>query len=112
MAATVGQLADLNAAIMFTKSMMAEFRQQNVDAGITPAQALWMHTRFKDWSFILNLVTYNVDIVNMAATGDVYGMYLAFTNGTADSMLLPYHWINSTRKDWLMNQTKAYLGLP
>lgn len=112
MPATIGQRADLDWNINFAKNLFAEFNQKNTDEGITLGQGIWIHHRFRAWSCIVGGNAFTVDIVNMLAGGNIAAAYYALLGGTADLMILPYEWLNSTRIAWLTNNMKAHLGLP
>jgi len=112
MTATREQIADLNSGIEWAKSLMAEFKQKNIDEGINAAQALWLHHRIRAWECTFSGVNYTVDIVNMAASGDITTSCLALIYGTPDDMTQPYHWLSAERLAWLVAQMKAYLGWP
>lgn len=111
MSVTLSQLADLQSDIDFSKSLAAEFKQKNKDEEINIMQAMWVNHRFRAWTYTYNLVTYTVSIQQALISGDVQTAYVALISGTPDSMLLPYHWLNQDRIDWLANQMKAHLGL-
>lgn len=112
MSATPAQLSDLQSNIDFAKSVMAEFKQRNINDGINGAQAMWMHQRFKSWDYTFSGIAFNADIVNMAIAGDIQTCCLALIYGTADDMSLPQHWLNSARLAWLVAQMKSFLGWP
>lgn len=110
MTATPGQLADLNSAIEFAKDLMAEFKQENKDAGINALQAMWVHHRVRAWPCTVSGVSFTVDIVNMVVSGDIETACLALIYGSPDDMSLAYHWLNSDRVNWLVNNMKGFLG--
>jgi len=110
MAATVGQLADLQANIDWAKGLMAEFKQQNIDDGINALQALWLHQRIKGWSCTVSGVTFTIDLLNMVVAGDIQTACIALEYGAADDMSQPYHWLNTDRINWLISEMKSFLG--
>lgn len=95
----------------FSEQMLEEFKAKNISEGINALQALKMQEKSKRIMFSFMGVDGEVDILNCAVSGDVEVACLALMYCTnLDDMSLPYHWLNTARRDWLVSKMKAYLG--
>lgn len=109
--ATPAQISDLEAEKEFLKELMLDLRQEYIDAGILPNQALWVHQRLSTWTFPFMGLTYTVDIFDMVQTGNSQLLYLSLTYGTPDDMSQPQHWITQARINEIKATLKSWLGL-
>jgi len=110
-----GYKADNQARKDFGENLMLAFKQKNISEGIQWYQALWLHTRIREWKVTLpsqlgGSVLY-VDLINMlTVSGDIETTCLAVIYGEADNMSSPLHWCSQDRLDWLRDQMKLWLG--
>lgn len=107
-------LADNVARKDFGEKLMLAFKQKNISEGVQWYQALHLHHRMRAWVVTLppalGSTVLTVDIVNMVYSGDIETTTLALMYGTPDDMSLPTHWVTQERIDWMVAQTKAWLG--
>jgi hypothetical protein len=94
----------------FCANLLAQFKQQNIAAGINAIQGLWMHQRMAAVSVTISGVSFTIDLINLADSGDVELGTIVLQAMTPDDMSQPYHWLNATRINWLVAQLKTYLG--
>jgi hypothetical protein len=98
---------------IFCDQLMAQFKKENILAGINVPQGLWMHQRVRAWETNFpGTPTMTVDILNMVVSGDVELATLALIYGTPDDMSQTYHWMSQARLNTLIGRLKAYLGWP
>jgi hypothetical protein len=106
------KIGDYEANVTFAKRLFMTFKQKNKDEGINGAQALWLHHRIRAWNVSFMGVLYTVDIVNMAASGDIETACLSLLYGQPDDMSMPFHWFTQDRINFLTAEMKIYLGWP
>jgi len=110
-----GYKADNQARKDFGENLMLAFKQKNISEGIQWYQALWLHSRIREWKVTLppalgGAVMY-VDLINMlTVSGDIETTCLAIMYGEPDDMSSPLHWCSGERLTWLSDQMKAWLG--
>jgi hypothetical protein len=107
---TPGQRADNEVKKRFAQDLLIEFKQQNLDDGITAQQALWLHHRARNLEVVVGGVPMTVDILNMAIVGDIEAAYVALLNCTPDDMSETFHWFNQSRIDFLKNSIAVFMG--
>lgn len=97
----------------FGQALMVAFKQKNIQEGITAAQAIWLHARMREFTVNFpGVPPMQVDIINMALSGDMEAGCLALIYGAPDDMSQPYHWVSAERLNWLVLQIKGFLGWP
>lgn len=110
-----GYKADNQARKDFGENLMLAFKQKNISEGIQWYQALWLHSRIREWKVTLppalgGAVLY-VDLINMlTVSGDIETTCLAVMYGEPDDMSSALHWCSADRLNWLRDQMKAWLG--
>lgn len=110
-----GYKADNQARKDFGENLMLAFKQKNISEGIQWYQALWLHSRIREWKVTLppalgSAVLY-VDLINMlTVSGDIETTCLAVMYGEPDDMSSVLHWCSADRLNWLRDQMKAWLG--
>lgn len=106
--------ADQMAKKDFGEKLMIAFKQKNILEGINLHQAIWLHSRMRAWEVSIPSVfgtdVVKVDIINMITAGDIETATVALQFGTADDMTKSYHWVSQERINWLVNQSKKWLG--
>lgn len=105
-----GDSAELDAKIQFAKDMLIKFKAINISQGINAIQSLWLHERVRKWNCTVSGVSFEVDIVNMAMSGDIETTCIAMMYGQPDEMNHPKHWLTQEKMDYLINSMKEYLG--
>jgi hypothetical protein len=110
-----GYKADNQARKDFGENIMLAFKQKNISEGIQWYQALYLHSRIREWK-----VTYPpalggsviyVDLINMlTVSGDIETTCLAIMYGEPDDMTQVYHWCSAERLNWLRDQLKIWLS--
>lgn len=100
--------------ISFGADLLLKFKQKNITDGIQWYQAVWLHSRIRNWQVTLpealgSQVIF-VDLYNMLAAGDIETTCLSVMYGQADDMTNPVHWVTEERKQWLIDQMKGFLG--
>lgn len=98
----------------FASDFMLALKIKNISESINVTQALWVHHRLRAWSVTLppemGGFTYSVDIMNMIVAGDIETATIALMYGTADDMTQPYHWLNTERITYMIDELKLWLG--
>lgn len=94
----------------YCEDLLERFKKKNILDGINAAQGMWMHHLMRAYPVTFGGVSYTVDLLNMAVSGDVEIACLSLIYGATDDMSQTYHWISAERKDWLIGELKAYLG--
>lgn len=110
---TIGQDADIKADISFGKDLIRRFLHEIREQRASRQQYFWVRERLGNWAFIDPVIvtkTFSVSIFDMLDDGDISQAYFALSNGTADLMILPYHYLDQSRIDWLRNEMRNHLG--
>lgn len=102
--------SDNLASIRFAQDVLLEFKQKNISEGINAQQALWLHHRASSWTCAVGGSSFNVNLLAMAAVGDIEAIYVALAHGVPDDMTLAYHWMSQQRVDWLKSRIAAHMG--
>jgi hypothetical protein len=105
--------SDNEARAKFGRLLMLAFKQKNISEGITAGQAIWLHSRMREFTVNFpGMPPVKVDVLNMALSGDIEAGCLALIYGVVDDMSEPYHWVSNERRNWLVAQCKEFLGWP
>lgn len=105
--------ADNEGRAKFGRLLMLAFKQKNISEGITAGQAIWLHSRMREYTVNFpGQPTCKVDILNMALSGDIEAGCLALMYGVPDDMSEAHHWVSADRVNWLVTQCKGFLGWP
>jgi hypothetical protein len=107
---TPAQVGDYESGVVFARKIFMEYKQKNKDEGINGAQAIWLHHRVRAWQVNFRGIPYTVDLINMAASGDLETACLSLMYGQPDDMTQPYHWFTQERIDCLVTEIKGFLG--
>lgn len=103
--------ADNESSKEFGTRLMNAFKQKNLSEGINAGQALWLHSRLRALQVNCpGVEPCQVDILNMALSGDLEAGALALMFCVPDDMSQPYHWFSQERIDWILAQLKTQLG--
>jgi hypothetical protein len=94
----------------FAEKILEDFKAKNLSDGINALQAMYMHHKFRALEVTFYGVPMTLDLLNMAVSGDVEVACLALIYCVPDDMSMPYHWLNSERRDWLVTRMKTFLG--
>ena len=94
----------------FCEKLLDSFKKRNMGQGINAPQGLWLHHRMRALECSIFGVSYTLDVMNMAISGDVEMACIALQYMTLDDMSQAYHWMNADRRDYLVNEMKSFLG--
>jgi len=103
--------ADILTNSEFGRKLVLAFKQKNISEGINAIQALHLHHKAR--ALVVKIPDgpiLQVDLLNMALTGDLEAGCLALMWCELDDMTSPHHWLNEERRDWLVKQLKEHLG--
>jgi len=104
--------------IDFGRKLMLNFKNMNIEQGINPVQAIWLHAKTRKLQVQIPQQAFGaaidceVDILNMALSGDLEAGCIALQFAIPDDMTEAYHWLNQDRINFLVTEIKAYLGWP
>lgn len=94
----------------FADELLERFKKRNILEGINAAQGFWMHHTLRAYPVTFMGQARVIDIMNLAISGDLEIACLALIYGYTDDMSESYHWMSGDRKQWLINELKAFLG--
>ena len=94
----------------FADELLERFKKKNILEGINAAQGFWMHHTLRAYPVTFMGVSFTIDIMNLAISGDLEIACLALMYGYTDDMSQAYHWMSGDRKQWLINELKTFLG--
>lgn len=114
----VGIVSDLRSKRKFLEDLIMASRIKDGLESANIYNYFHMMSKVKSWEIILPAsppflaATHYINLMDCINAGDVEMVSLAFDYGASniDSMLLPQHWLNQERFDWMHNELKAYLG--
>lgn len=106
------QIGDYKSNVQFANELFMQFKQKNIDEGINGSQAIWLHHRTRAMNITAFGINYTLDIINMAASGDIETACLSLMYSTPDDMTEPQHWLTQDRIDFLVSSMKTHLGWP
>lgn len=108
--------ADNEARKEFGSNLMLAFKQKNISESCQWYNAAWLHSRVREWKVTfppaLGSAVVFVDVQNMIMSGDIETACLSLIYGESDDMTSPLHWVSDERRQWLIDQMKAWLGWP
>ena len=96
----------------YADDLMERFKAKNISEGISLLQGMHMHSRMRKLSVSISGLSFDLDVLNMAVSGDIEIACVALQYATPDDMSLPYHWLSSARLSWLVSDMKTFLGWP
>lgn len=109
---TPGQKADNDAKIQYGKTLMVNFKYQNITDGITGPQAVHLEYRMDNIPFIQSDGTVETNsLYNKMITGDLDTAYFILLYMQPDDMSKPYHSVTQAKIDYLKNALASFLGL-
>ena len=94
----------------FAENMLEEFKVLNMSAGINASQGFELQELMAEYKFNFAGKDRQIDIMNLAVSGDIELACLALIYGPTHDMSLPEHWLSAERKSWLILKMKQYLG--
>lgn len=100
----------IDARKKFADELLEKFKARNIKDGINALQAMHMHHLLRAYNVTFAGVPMIVDIMNMAISGDLEVACLSLLYGETEDGSLPYHWMTASRKLWLINELKSFLG--
>lgn len=125
----IQQRVELQKRREFGADLLIRFKEKNISEGIAWMQAIHLHSRIRQWKVTFPTAVQFpspgyaavaaafqgrscfVDLSNMMVdSGDIETTCLALMFGEDDDMSLPEHWVTSTRRNWLINEMKTWLG--
>lgn len=94
----------------FADELLERFKKKNILDGINALQGMHMHHILRAYPVTYAGQSFTIDIMNLAISGDLEIACLCLIFGYTDDMLQAYHWLSGDRKQWLINELKAFLG--
>lgn len=94
----------------YADELLERFKLKNINEGINALQGMWMHHKLRDYTVNFMGITFHIDIMNLAISGDLEIACISLLYGETDDMSLPYHWLSASRKAWLITELKSFLG--
>lgn len=96
----------------YAEDLLERFKARNVSQGINLLQGMHMHSRMRGLSITVSGVSFTLDIMNMAVSGDIEIACVSLQYATPDDMTQAYHWLSAERIGWLVSDMKLFLGWP
>ncbi len=93
----------------FADELLERFKKRNISEGINALQGMHMHHTLRAYPVTFSGMNFTIDIMNLAISGDIEIAALCLIYGYTDDMSQPYHWMSGDRKQWLINEMKAFL---
>lgn len=119
----MAELSDIKASQDFVRDLIARFKQQNISDEIGIAQAAWVHHRLRKVDCtgltatlpIMGGISYpmpptQVDVLNLAFSGDLELAYAVVDVMAPDDMTETYHFLTAARLNWLKQEIGKFLG--
>lgn len=94
----------------FADNLLEEFKLLNMSQGINALQGFHLQALMAEYVFTFMGQPQQIDIMNLAVSGDIELACLALIYGPTDDMTQPEHWLSAERKAWLILKMKEYLG--
>lgn len=103
-------MAENEEKILAGKRVLIRFKLKNLSEGINWPQAVWLHSRVKDWDVNVNGVgVFKVDLYNVLNSGDLESAVYMILSGVPDDMTQPYHWVTLDRMQWVAEEIQKEL---
>lgn len=103
-------MAENEEKILAGKRVLIRFKLKNLSEGINWPQAVWLHSRVKDWDVSVHGVgVFKVDLYNVLNSGDLESAVYMILSGVPDDMTQPYHWVTFDRMQWVAKEIQKEL---
>lgn len=97
---------------VYADDLLERFKKQNISEGINVLQGIHMHSKMRAFPITISGLSFTLDIMNMAVSGDIEIACVSLQYGTPDDMSQTYHWLSAARISWLVADMKTFLGWP
>ena len=94
----------------FADELLERFKLRNINEGINALQGMHMHHLLRAYPVTFMGVSFTIDIMNLAISGDLEIACISLIYGATDDGSMAYHWMTQDRKSWLINELKSFLG--